>query len=159
MLANRSLGTPFSNLKVSILFLVMQPDIASEKAPPMTELVCVTTWHFQREIRVPQDDVNLIISDEQPIAAYATFRDYSIFNKKRLIARDVQGLRGGKEVEVYLLRYSSINIWSSKSAGSMLDFTGELELWTSAGNININVGRQVDVRRLDMLIASCVVGS
>jgi len=41
----------------------------------------------------------------------------------------------------------------------MLDFTGELELWTSAGNININVGRQVDVRRLDMLIASCVVGS
>ena len=95
MLANRSLGTPFSNLKVSILFLVMQPDIASEKAPPMTELACVTTWHFQREIRVPQDDVNLIVSDEQPIAAYATFRDYSIFNKKRLIARDVQGLRGG----------------------------------------------------------------
>ena len=96
MLANRSLGTPFSNLKVSILFLVMQPDIASEKAPPMTELVCVTTWHFQREIRVPQDDVNLIVSDEQPIAAYATFRDYSIFNKKRLIARDVQGLPGGQ---------------------------------------------------------------
>ena len=59
---------------------------------------------------------------------------------------------------MYSLPYSSINMWSSENAGSILDFTGELELWTRAGNIKISVGKQVDVRRLDMLIAMCVLG-
>jgi len=61
-------------------------------------------------------------------------------------------------VEVYSLPYSAINMWSSENAGSILDFTGELELWTRAGKIKISVGKQVDVRRLDMLIAMCVLG-
>jgi hypothetical protein len=94
-----------------------------------------------------------MVPGEQPVAAYATFRDSAIFTTKRLIVRDAQGLRG-KKVEVYSLPYSSINMWSSESAGSILDFTGELELWTRAGNIKISV----DVRRLDMLIAMCVLG-
>ena len=41
----------------------------------------------------------------------------------------------------------------SENAGSILEFTDELELWTRAGKIMISVGKQVDVRRLDMLIA------
>lgn len=40
----------------------------------------------------------------------------------------------------------------------MLGFTDELELWTRAGKIKINVGKQVDVRRPDMLIASFILG-
>lgn len=31
-------------------------------------------------------------------------------------------------------------------------------MWTRAGKIKISVGKQVDVRRLDMLIAMCVLG-
>ena len=80
--------------------------------------------------------------------------DYAMVNWL-LIVRDAQGLRG-KKVEVHSLPYSSINMWSSENAGSILDFTGELELWTRAGKIKISVGKQVDVRRLDMLITMCV---
>ena len=112
---------------------------------------------FQHEIPIPQDVANHMVPGEQPVAAYATFRDSAIFTTKRLIVRDAQGLRG-KKVEVYSLPYSSINMWSSENAGSLLDFTGELELWTRAGKIKISVGKQVDVRRLDMLIAMCVLG-
>lgn len=36
---------------------------------------------------------------------------------------------------MYSLPYSSINMWSSENAGSILDFAGELELWTCAGKI------------------------
>lgn len=118
----------------------------------MVEVVGVTSWVFQQEIPIPQDVVSLMVPGEQPFAAYATFRDSEIFTMKRLIVRDVQGLRG-KKVEVYSLPYSSINMWSSENPGYFIDFTGELELWTRAGRIKISVGKQVDVRRLDMLIA------
>lgn len=59
---------------------------------------------------------------------------------------------------MYSLQYSSINMWSSENTDSMLGFTDELELWTRAGKIKINVGKQVDVRRPDMLIASFILG-
>lgn len=81
-----------------------------------------------------------MVPGEQPIAAYATFRDSAIFTTRRLNVRDAQGLRG-KKVEAYSLPNSSINMWSSKNAGSILDFTGELELWTRAGKIKISVGQ------------------
>mgnify|MGYP001006113636 CR=1 FL=1 len=98
-----------------------------------------------------------MVPGEQPVAAYATFRDSAIFTTKRLIVRDAQGLRG-KKVEVYSLPYSSINMWLSENVGSFLGFTYGLKLWTRAGKIKISVGKQVDVRRLDMLIAMCVLG-
>ena len=122
----------------------------------MTEVSSLTSWMFQHEIPIPQDVANLMAPGEQTVAAYATFRDSAIFTTKRLIVRDTQGLRG-KKVEVYSLPYSSINMWS-ENTGSILDFTGELELWTRTGKIKISVGKQVDVRRLDMLIAMCVLG-
>ena len=123
----------------------------------MTEVTGVASWVFQQETPIPEDVANLMVPGEQPVAAYATFRDSAIFTTKRLIVRDAQGLRG-KKVGVYSLPYSSINMWSSENAGSILDFTGELELWTRAGKIKISVGKQVDIRRLDMLIAMCVLG-
>ncbi len=64
----------------------------------------------------------------------------------------------GKKVEVYSLPYSAINRWSSENAGTF-DIDSELELWTRAGQIKIKVGKKVDVRRLDMLIAHSVLGS
>lgn len=80
----------------------------------------------------------------------------AVFATKHLIVREARWLRARK-LEVYPLPYSSINIWSSENACSMLDFTGELELWTHSGKW-ISVGKQVDVRWLDMLIAMCVLG-
>lgn len=56
--------------------------------------------------------------------------------------RDAQGLRGRK-VEIYSLPYSAINMWSSENAGT-LDFNAEIELWTRAGRIKVNVGKGID---------------
>ena len=98
----------------------------------------------------------LLVPGEQPVAAYSTFRDSAVFTTKRLIIRDAQGLTG-KKVEIYSLPYSSINMWSSENAGT-LDWNAELELWTRAGKIKVNLGRGIDVRRLDSLIAHAVLG-
>lgn len=98
----------------------------------------------------------LLIEGEQPYAAFKTFRDSAVFTSKRLIVRDAQGL-SGKKVEIYSLPYSAINMWSSENAGKMFDFTAEVELWTRAGHIKIKLGRDVDVRRIDSLIAHAVL--
>ena len=62
----------------------------------MAEVAGVTSWVFQQEIPIPQDVVSLMVPGEQPFVAYATFRGSAILTTKRLIVRDVQGLRGKK---------------------------------------------------------------
>ncbi len=120
------------------------------------EAAAVTQWMFVAECPIPSDVAELMVPGEQPVAAYKTFRDSAVFTTKRLIVRDAQGMTGRK-VEVYSLPYSAINMWSSENAGTF-DLDGELEFWTRAGRIKIRVGKKVDVRRLDMLIAHSVLG-
>lgn len=120
------------------------------------ETAPITAWTLQSEIPIPGDVGPLLVPGEQPVAAYSTFRDSAVFTTKRLIIRDAQGLTG-KKVEIYSLPYSSINMWSSENAGT-LDWNAELELWTRAGKIKVNLGRGIDVRRLDSLIAHAVLG-
>lgn len=117
----------------------------------------ITSWTFVEECPIPQDVTALLVPEERAIAAYKTFRDSAVFTTKRLIVRDAQGIRG-KKVEIYSLPYSAINMWSSENAGKMLDFNAELELWTRAGHVKIKIGRNLDVRALDRLIANCVLG-
>lgn len=56
------------------------------------------------------------------------------------------------------LPYANMNMWSSENAGT-LDFNAELELWTKAGHIKIKLGKAIDIRRLDTLIASVVLAT
>lgn len=121
------------------------------------EIAALTAWTFMSEIPIPADIGPLLVPGEQPYAAYKTARDSAVFTSKRLIVRDAQGLTG-KKVEVYSLPYSSINMWSSENAGT-LDFNAELEMWTRAGRIKIKLGKSVDIRKLDHLIAQAVLGS
>jgi hypothetical protein len=121
------------------------------------EAAAVAQWMFVAECPIPHDVAEMMVPGEQPVAAYKTFRDSAVFTTKRLIVRDAQGLTGRK-VEVYSLPYSAINMWSSENAGTF-DVDGELELWTRAGYIKVRVGKKVDVRRLDMLIAHSVLGA
>lgn len=122
-----------------------------------SELAPITAWTFQAEVPIPQDVGPLLVPGEQPVTAFRTFRDTAIFTTKRLIVRDAQGFTG-KKVEMYSLPYRAINMWSTENAGT-LDFNAEVELWTRAGHIKINLGRGVDVRRLDNLIAHAVLGA
>lgn len=121
-----------------------------------TEIAPITSWTLMQEIPVPQDIGPILVQGERPITAFKTFRDSAIFTDRRMIVRDGQGLRG-KKVELYSLPYSSINMWSSENAGT-LDFNAELELWTRAGHIKVKLGRDIDIRRLDQLIAHAVFG-
>jgi hypothetical protein len=120
------------------------------------ETSTITAWTLVQEIPIPDDVNDLLMEGEEAVAAYKTFRDSAIFTSKRLIVRDAQGLTG-KKVEVYSLPYSSINMWSSESAGGMLDRDAELELWTRAGHIKVKLQKKLDIRRLDKLIAWAVL--
>jgi len=113
-------------------------------------------WTFISECPIPDDVTNLLIDGEEAIAAYKTIRDSAIFTNKRLIVRDAQGLTG-KKVEIYSLPYSSINMWSTENAGSFLDVNAEVELWTRAGHIKINLKKGVDIRKFDKLIAEALL--
>lgn len=121
------------------------------------EFSSIVEWTLYEEIPIPNDVNELLIRGEQAHAAYKTFRDSAIFTSKRLIIRDAQGIRGRK-VEIYSIPYSSINMWSTENAGS-LDYNAEVQLWTRAGHIKINLSRKVDVRRFDWIIANSVLGN
>ncbi len=123
----------------------------------MSEVSSILEWTLAEECPIPNDVNELLVEGEQAVAAYKTLRDSAIFTNKRLIVRDVQGLRG-KKVEIYSLPYANINMWSSENAAGFLDFSAELELWTRAWHIKVNLLKGIDVRKLDRLIANCVLG-
>lgn len=116
----------------------------------------ILTWVFHEEIAIPDDVTNLLVAGEVALKAYKTIRDSAIFTDRRLIVRDVQGIRG-KKVEIYSLPYANINMWSTENASGFLDFTAEVELWTRAGHIKIELLKGIDVRQFDKLIANCVL--
>ena len=117
----------------------------------MTDL----SWIFYQEILVPHDVQELLINGEVAERAFRTVRDVAIFTNKRLIVKDVQGVTGSK-VEIYSLPYSSVHMWSTENAG-MLDFTSEVELWTRAGNIKIQLKRDINIRTFERLLAEYIL--
>jgi hypothetical protein len=121
----------------------------------MAETRGVLSWTLISECPIPDDIQDLLVSGEKAVAAYKTLRDSAVFTNKRLIVRDVQGLRG-KKVEIYSLPYSSINMWSSENAGT-IDFNSEVELWTRAGHIKVKLRKGVDVRKFDKIIAMALL--
>lgn len=113
-------------------------------------------WTFDSKCPVPNDVNDMLIDGEVALHAYKTIRDVAIFTNKRLIVRDAQGLTG-KKVEIYSLPYSSINMYSTENAGKFLDVNAEVELWTRAGHIKINLNRGVDIREFDKIIANAIL--
>ncbi len=122
----------------------------------MAETNSILAWTLVSECPIPEDVNDLMVEGEMAVAAYKTFRDAAVFTNKRLIVRDAQGLTG-KKVEVYSLPYSSINMWSTENAGRFLDFNAEVELWTRAGHIKINLQKGVEIRKFDKLIANALL--
>ena len=120
------------------------------------EIDVITAWTFHNEVQTPQHILPMLTPGETPVASFQTVRDVACFTNKRLIVSDSQGLTG-KKVEVYSLPYSSINMWSSENAGAF-DRDSEMELWTRAGTIKVKLGKKIDVRRLDSLIAHAGLG-
>lgn len=120
------------------------------------DLKAMLTWTFSIECPIPDDVQNILVEGEKAVCAYKTIRDVAIFTNKRLIVRDAQGL-SGKKVEIYSLPYTSINMWSTENAGKFLDFNSEVELWTRAGHIKINLNKNINIRKFDTLLASVLL--
>jgi hypothetical protein len=112
-------------------------------------------WTFVNETKIPNDIEDLLIHGEQAVCAYSTVRDVAIFTNKRLIVRDAQGITG-KKVEIYTLPYKSIDMYSTENAGP-LDPNSEVELWTRAGHIKINLKRSADIRKIDRILAEFIL--
>lgn len=122
----------------------------------MSDVESILKWTLISECPIPSDVNDLLVEGEVAVAAYKTFRDSAIFTNKRLIVRDTQGLTG-KKVEIYSLPYSSIYMWSTENAGKLFDFNVEVELWTRAGHIKINLQKGVDISKFDKLIANAIL--
>ena len=112
-------------------------------------------WVFYREVDVPRDIEEILVTGEVADRAFKTVRDVAVFTNKRLIVKDVQGLTGTK-AEMYSLPYSAVNMWSTENAG-ILDFSSEVELWTRAGNIKIELKRGINIREFERLQAECIL--
>jgi hypothetical protein len=124
----------------------------------VAETAPILAWTLQNEIPTPDDVQALLVEGETPVASFKTFRDSATFTTKRLIVRDAQGF-SGKKIEIYSLPYSSINMWSTENAGSMLDRDAEVELWTRAGHIKVKLTKGADIRRIDSLLAWAILQS
>ena len=112
-------------------------------------------WVFYREVDVPHDIEEILVTGEVADRAFKTVRDVAVFTNKRLIVKDVQGLTGTK-VEMYSLPYSAVNMWSTENAG-ILDFSSEVELWTRAGHIKIELKRGINIREFERLLAEYIL--
>lgn len=119
-------------------------------------VTAIVAWTLISEAPHPENLGEILTPGEQPVASFRTFRDSATFTNKRLIVRDVQGLTG-KKVEVYSLPYKSIDMWSSENAGNF-DRDEELELWTRVGHIKIRIRKGLDIRRIDQLISTGILG-
>ena len=113
-------------------------------------------WVFIAKSKIPEDIEEILAPGEVAVTSYRTLRDSATFTDKRIIIRDVQGLTG-KKVELYSIPYSSINMWSTETAGLLFDLSAEVELWTRMGQIKIRLQKGVDVREFDRLIAHCIL--
>ena len=56
----------------------------------------------------------------------------------------------------FIIQNSSVHMWSTENAG-MLDFTSEVELWTRAGNIKIQLKRDINIRTFERLLAEYIL--
>lgn len=115
----------------------------------------LTSWTFVSETQPPKEVNNILVGGEVIVIAYKTVRDVAVITNKRIIVADKQGITG-KKVEVYTIPFKSIIMYSTENAG-FIDFNSELELWTKAGKIKINLARGIDVRKLDRIIGEYIL--
>lgn len=116
----------------------------------------ILEWTLVSECQIPSDVSELLVPGEIAAAAYETFLGSATFTNKRLIVRDPQAVNG-KEVGEYSLPYRSILMYSFETIHGLSQFSPGLELWTKAGRIKVNLSKGIDIRRLDKLIAECIL--
>ena len=118
----------------------------------MPDLKSIMEWTFMSEVAEPEQINDVLIEGEKIEIAYKTVRDVAAVTNKRIIVSDKQGMTG-KKIETYSIPFKSIIMYSSENGGRLLDLNAELEIWTHAGNFKLKVKKEVDIRKLDKIIA------
>lgn len=113
-------------------------------------------WTFMSECTVPKDVEGMLVPGEEACAAFRTIRDKAILTSHRLIIRDAEGVTGQK-VEMYSLPWKSVISWVSTNSGMIVDYNSELCMWTLLGQVTIKLGRGIDIRRIDSILAQCAL--
>lgn len=115
----------------------------------------VHNFTVTREVNAGKQEPHFILSGEEVLAAYGTVRDKLYFTTYRLVIEDSTGATGREKVRVYM-PYSAITGWSMETHG-LMDVTTEMTIWSRMGTVNLKISRNIDVERLDRILASAVI--
>ena len=97
-----------------------------------------------------------LIDGEDILSVFQTIRDQLIFTNKRIIAANVQGMRG-KKVDYTSIPYSKIQTFSVETAGTF-DRDCELEIYISAiGKIRFEIRGGFDIVTFNKIISGYVL--
>ena len=97
----------------------------------------------------------LIQPGERVLVEYKSIRDRLVFTSSRMIAIDIQGLRG-KKAEFFILPYSKITAFSVETAGTF-DLDAEFKVWCSGlGELQFEFLKGTDVRKLAQILSAHV---
>lgn len=124
----------------------------------MIETNRTLTWTFKSKTEPSAELQSILLPGEQVLQCYTTVRDQAALTNKRIIVMDKQGITG-KKVEIYSLPYRSIDMWSSENAGALFDVNAELELWTKAGHIKLNLSKHCDIREFDKILGTAILSN
>lgn len=99
---------------------------------------------------------DLLVKEEQPVAAFKTVRDQVIFTTKRVFVVNVQGITG-KKISYFSYPYSKVQYFGVETAG-VLDIDSELILAFSNGaKLSFDFKSNVDIRGISSLIANYIL--
>ncbi len=94
--------------------------------------------------KVVQD---ILINNEQTIAAFQSMRDHLIFTNKRIISVNVQGITGRK-VDYTSIPYKKIQAYSIETAGA-LDIDAEIDIIISGlGTIRFELAGSTNIKEI-----------
>lgn len=100
---------------------------------------------------------DILIPEEEIVAAFRIFRDKWVFTNKRLIMLDVQGVTGSKR-DYHSVPYHSIDHFSVETLGTF-DGDCEMKLWIKGMSepLKKEFKRDVDVKSLQRVLATYVL--
>ncbi len=100
---------------------------------------------------------DILIPEEEIVAAFRIFRDKWVFTNKRMIMLDVQGVTGSKR-DYHSVPYHSIDHFSVETSGT-LDGDCEMKLWIKGMSepLKKEFKRDVDVKSLQRILATYVL--
>ena len=100
--------------------------------------------------------MNLLVTNEEILAAFKTVRDQVIFTTKRIFVINVQGITG-KKVSYFSYPYSKIQYFGIETAG-LIDIDSALIIAFSNGRVlQFDFRTKVDIKRISAIISNYIL--